>query len=565
VTDARMNAMLADLRSRAENGRPDLASPISADELARALHELDVYHAELEIQNQDLLVTQRALSGARDKYHALFDAALTPMFSVSPQGVVVDANRAMTLLLDRSRERLVGRPFVVCLDAGEPPRYFEHLKAIRETARAQQIELTLRTSTGRLRQVVVRSCPLGNDDAGTFLCHATDVTEERAAQRDRTALELRLRESEKLEAIGRVAANIAHDVNNVLMAIVSIAEFVRGEFPADSHGAVETDALIEAAWRGGRLMRGLLGLSRPSTRVRQTVDVRGLVEQVVRLCRHTKPGVEVTARLPSEALVVEADEDELLQALLNLAKNALEATSRGAVTLTCRVVGDAHRPEVELVVTDTGSGMDEVTLERATEPLFTTKSQDGGSGLGLTLVHRTVTSLGGALELASHEGSGTTVTLRLPLSHDVAHGSRPDHKPVTTALRVLLVDDDPSTRHAVKRQLTHGGVTVHDFSEGPTALASVESGLVVDAAIVDVNMPIWTGPELVERLLALEPELPVLFITGASGNLIPDWMLKRPQALLLQKPWPRETLLNSLRTIVAPPDGEGGALRNAPS
>lgn len=552
MTDDRMNAMLSTLRSRVESGRPELSTPIGSDELARAIHELDVYHAELEIQNQDLLASQVQLSEARDKYQVLFDGALTPLFSVSAQGVVLEANRAMLALSDRPRERLVGRPFVVCLAPSEPQRYFEHLQAVRESGREQQVELVLRQSTGALRQVVMRSCLLEGRDSGTLLCHALDVTEERALQQERQALEQRVREAEKLEAVGRVAANIAHDVNNVLMSIVSMAEYLQGEVPPGSAAVAEVEALIEAAWRGGRLMRGLLGLSKPSVRPRRTVEVGALLQQVAGMCRHAKPSVGVTLEQNDGGAAVEADEDELLQALLNLGKNAIEATAQGQVTLSCRRLDDVTPPQVEVVIRDTGSGMDPATLKHATEPLFTTKSQSGGSGLGLTLAHRTVTSLGGTLTLESELGRGTAVTLRVPLSADRSRVSESRVKTAVPTLKVLLVDDDPATRAAVKRQLLHGKAAVHDFADGPSAYRALETGLPIDVAVVDVNMPIWSGPQLVERLLELYPQLPVLFITGASGELIPEWMLRRPRSSLLRKPWPRDALLTTISSLTSP-------------
>lgn len=300
-------------------------------------------------------------------------------------------------------------------------------------------------------------------------------------------------------------------------------------------------------------MRGLLGLSKPSVRPRHPVEIVGLLEQVAGMCRHTKPGVDVTVEQSDRGASVDADEDELLQALLNLGKNALEATSQGQVTFSCQRLEHLSPPQVEIVVRDTGCGMNAATLQRATEPLFTTKAQVGGSGLGLTLAQRTVKSLGGSLALESESGLGTTVALRLPLAAERVGNSESRLKTAVPSLRVLLVDDDHATRAAVKRQLVHGKATVHDFADGPSAFRAVETGLLVEVAVVDVNMPIWSGPELVERLLELNPQLPVLFITGASGELIPEWMLRRPRVSLLRKPWPRDALVNAISALIATP------------
>lgn len=556
MTSSKFETVLADLRSRVEAGFPALVPPHDADELSRALHDLDVCHAELEIQNQDLLNTQHALSLARDRYRALFDEALTPIFSVSEHGVVLDANRAALELCGRSRDRFVNRPFVVCLEEGEPHAYFQHLQATREIGTPQSVELRLRLPGGRTRTILLRSRPLSDGARGSLLCHASDLTDERAAIEAKLKLESRLHQAEKLEAVGRVAANIAHDVNNVLVSVISIAEFTQSQVAASSPIFHELEALTQAAWRGGRMLRGLLGLSRPSTRPHVAIDLRRVAERVVSMVRHSKPSVEVSFAGPGEPVNVDADEDEVLQALLNVATNALDATNTGHVKLGCDVTaGVLGLPVARLTVKDTGTGMDAGTLARAFEPLFTTKSDRGGSGLGLTLVHRTVENLRGSIEITSNPGQGTVVTIQLPLSRTVATTSvPPPMQAAASELRVLLVDDDSSTRAAVKRQLSIAGVEVRDFPDGPSAFAALEDGLAVDAAVVDVNMPVWTGPELVSRIFALRPRLPVVFITGAAGDLIPRAMLDEPHVRLLQKPWQRGELVGRLLTLTGAPD-----------
>ena len=550
MVTSKFESVLADLRSRVESGFPELLAPREAGSLTSALHDLDVCHAELEIQNQDLLNTQQALSDARDRYRALFDEALTPILSVSEQGIVLDANRATLELFERTRERFVGRPLVVCLDDGEPQGYFQHLQAVRESGNPQSTELRLRVGADRRKSIVLRSRPLSIDKGGVLLCHATDVTAERDARAASHKLEERLRNVEKLEAVGRVAANIAHDVNNVLVSVISMAEFSQSLLELGSTASGELDNLIQAAWRGGRMMRGLLGLSRPTIRPLGSVDAQRIAERVVNMVRHSKPGVRVILEAGPSPLPVDADENELLQALLNVATNALDATDVGHLKLSSSRSDGVTGRAAKIVIEDTGCGMGKDTLARAFEPLFTTRSAEGGSGLGLTLVHRTIQNLHGSIEIESSLGHGTVVTIVLPLSRTVSVSSVPP--PATVAaveLKVLLVDDDSATRAAVKRQLAVAGVEVQDFADGPSAFAALESGVSFDAAVVDVNMPVWTGPQLVEHIFRLQAEFPVVFITGSTGDLIPRALLELPHVSLLQKPWQRGELVDRILRV----------------
>lgn len=549
MANSRVEAMFEALRSRVTASSPlPAAEGAEADALTRALHEIDVYQAELEIQNQDLLHTQLALSVARDRYHALFDEALVPFLLVTSTGVVQEANRAALTVLDRSRDRLIGKPLVVCLGEREPDRFFRHLAAVAESKVPQTVELQMSPGAAAPRTVVFKSTPFAGANDGTLLCQLTDVTEQRQAEEAKLNLERRLRESEKLEAVGRVAANIAHDVNNVLVSVISLGEFVRDQVPEHESLRADLEGMLDAAWRGARMMRGLLGLSRTSARPFAPVDLAELTLRVAGMLRRRKVGVEVRCVVDGGPVMVLADEDELLQALLNLGANGLDAMDSGLLEFSCSGSKDLAR----VVVRDTGSGMSPETLARAFEPLFTTKSEAGGSGLGLTLVQRTISGLHGTVELSSTLGKGTTVIVELPtLPLAKPASSSPSTVGGNLSLKVLLVDDDAQVRRSARRQLEKLGARVADYPDGPTAFEALKSGLRFDAAVVDINMPGWTGPELVGRIFRDFGALPVVFVTGATGDLLSESMLALRHVRLLRKPWSLAELADTIRTVVA--------------
>jgi two-component system, cell cycle sensor histidine kinase and response regulator CckA len=555
MNDKRFEDVLADLRSRAAGEKAWPNARAESDALTRALHEIDVYHAELVIQNQDLLETQTALAVARDRYRHLFEDAPAPILSLSHKGIVLDANRAAEKLLGREGLALTGRPFVVRLAEGEADTFFRHMSAVCESTVPQTAELTVRGEGRERRRVVLRTALLAREKPATLLCHLTDVTEQRAATDAKEALAKRLQEAEKLEAIGRVAANIAHEVNNLLASVISLAEYSRAAVEAPTPLSRDLDELIEGAWRGARLMRGLLGLARGSAATPRPFDVARLLESVSSMLRYKKPKVNVVLEAVEGPAIVSGDEDEMLQALLNVGTNGLEAMSEGVLNVRGWIL-PSHKPNesriVRITIRDEGVGMNEEQCLRAFEPLFTTKAATGGSGLGLTLVHNAVLKHRGTIDLESHPKKGTLVTIDLPLDRERAgYVPRLEPRPDALAGTLLVVDDDDGVRAATKRQLESAGASVHAFPDGVTAHEAVQKGLRFDAAVIDVNMPGWSGPELVEQLQStLGQTVPIVLLTGAAGDLIPAALLKSNHIVLVRKPWTRRELVENVRNVI---------------
>jgi len=545
-------------------------APTSAQEgpLGDALREIDVYHTELELQNEELREAQSLLGAAHDRYRSLFNEAPVPFVSVSRAGLVLDLNKAALALLGRPRDRIVSRMLAMCF-AGESAK--ESLRALETALRhggSGPVDLRLRdaqmdgpqgadgdfgTEAGAptdARWVELRCLPVGQPPHRSVLCHLTDVSRQREIETRNALLEQRLREAEKLEAIGRVAANIAHDVNNILVSVISLADFAQAAVAEDGPVKRDLASLLEAAWRGARLMRGLLVLSRPAARSSHPVNVSALVSHVAALQRHKKANVRVLFDATAEPLWVQGDEDELLHALLNVASNGVDAMEAG--TLTLAVTTGAQPETVEVTVADEGHGMSAEVLARAFEPLFTTKSATGGSGLGLTMVHKAVSAHGGTVDIESACGKGTRVTITLP--------ALPTGRPAPLAWRaaerrglamtILLVDDDDGVRQATRRLLESEGAKVAPFADGVAAFAAVEAGLRFDVALLDVNMPGWSGPELAERILSLLGPRPIVFVTGGAAESIPPYLVGWPHLAVLQKPWTRREMEETLRRVV---------------
>jgi len=396
--------------------------------------------------------------------------------------------------------------------------------------------------------------------------YTLDVTERRRAQESRAALESQLRQAQKLEAIGTLAGGVAHDFNNILAAIVAHVELVR-DTTQDADVRSDLEAVMSACTRGRRLAGQILQFSRRQEQVRKTVDVVPLIDEVVALIRPTTPAtVEIQSRLDSRTPAIVADPTEIHQVLLNLASNAVQsmADATGVLSLESRglelpaPVVLPHRTlpagrYAEIVVRDTGTGMDESTLARAFDPFFTTKPVGRGTGLGLSVVHGIVESHGGTITIDSVPGRGTSVTVLIPAS-----ATRASDRPRTTAPaaqgateRILFVEDEPMLISAGRRMLKRLGYEVSAFGDPREALAAFrEAPASFDIVVTDQTMPGLTGVGLAREVTAIRADIPILLVTGL-GALVEGADLRRTGIRkVLSKPFNSAEIAQALRDVL---------------
>jgi signal transduction histidine kinase/CheY-like chemotaxis protein len=396
------------------------------------------------------------------------------------------------------------------------------------------------------------------------------VEERTAALRteleERERLEEQLRHAQKLEAVGRLAGGIAHDFNNLLtvirMSLVTVAE------PAVSPDELR-DAIRDASDatdRAARLTHDLLAFARKQTLERTSVavaEILGGVERMVR--RVAEASIRLEVRVAPGAGEVVADRHQIEQVLLNLAINACDAMdNRGTLSVAAEAVelagADAARhrvrpgPYVRVAVTDTGSGMDEVTRRSVFEPFFTTKEVGRGTGLGLAVAHGIVIQHGGQIEVDSELGKGSTFTVFLPRAHGASHSTaietvRPGASPGHETL--LVVEDEAAVRRAVQRNLERLGYCVLAAQDGEEALRIAASQRRIDLLVSDVVMPGIDGPELASQLRARWSDLPVLFVTGYSADRLARTDALGPHDRVLEKPYQLDELARTIRSMIS--------------
>lgn len=392
-----------------------------------------------------------------------------------------------------------------------------------------------------------------------LLATLRDVRRERA-------LEQRLQQGQKLEAIGTLAGGIAHDFNNLLQPILLNTESVQQMLPASSPAQPLLDDVQQAAGSARALVRRILTFTRAMEHDRRPLDLSQLLQESERLLRTSlPPSVTLDTHLADD-VIVQAEPGELQQLLLNLTTNAAHAMPDGgtitiavsretvAATPDSATTFDVGTEIAVITVHDTGSGMDEFTLARAFEPFFTTKGSGRGTGLGLAMVHGTVTALGGLIVPRSTPGLGTTMRVMLPIVRmpEPTVLAAPVPPAAARHRRVVLVDDDAAVLHATTRLLTRLGWEVEAFSEARAAAERLATqGPHVDLLITDLSMPDMSGLELAEHVRHHHPDLPIVLATGYLELNDVNATLDTHVDHLLAKPYTSAELQQALDATVA--------------
>jgi signal transduction histidine kinase len=386
-----------------------------------------------------------------------------------------------------------------------------------------------------------------------------DITERRRTEEDRRRLEEQLRQSQKMEAVGRLAGGIAHDFNNLLMVIMGHGELLRRSLDANDPRLRKVQHVMGASERAARLVRQLLAFSRKQVMETQVLDLNALVSDTARMLRPLLgEDVKVVARLDPVLGRVRVDPAQIEQVLMNLAVNARDAMPTGGTitleTADVSVPASGETPPVRhaaLTVRDTGHGMDEKTRAQAFEPFFTTKAGTGGTGLGLSMVYGIVQQSGGHVAVESSPGRGSSFRILLPCTEgpDEAHQAGPvAATPRAGGETVLVVEDEPAIRALACEMLESQGYLALGAGSGEEALGlAVRHAGPIHLLLADVVMPGLAGPALAERFAVVRPYARVLFMSGYVGDDLARRGVADDAAQLLPKPFTTDLLGRRVR------------------
>ncbi|UUR08437.1 PAS domain S-box protein [Sphingomonas glaciei] len=403
-----------------------------------------------------------------------------------------------------------------------------------------ELECQVRRGDGNLRWLRYVAAPIRDDPDGPItggVVASIDIDREKRLTEglerevetviaEREAAQEALRQSQKLEAMGQLTGGVAHDFNNLLTPIIGSLDLLQRKQILDERTGRLIDGALASAEKARVLVQRLLAFARRQPLKPQAIDLRRVVSEMSELVESTSgPRIRVVTQLPPELPAALADGNQLEMALLNLSVNARDAMPEGGTLSIAareeaegagRRLGLPRRPHVVLSVSDTGLGMDEDTRRRAIEPFFSTKGIGKGTGLGLSMVHGLAAQLGGALDIRSAPGLGTSIELWLPLAEEEAlHGlGVATEAEAQGAGTVLLVDDEELVRASTAGMLADLGYRVVEADSGEAALALVGEGLRPNLLVTDQLMPGLSGTDLAVRLREQFDGLPVLVISG---------------------------------------------------
>ncbi len=408
---------------------------------------------------------------------------------------------------------------------------------------------------------------------GSVLWHGfiTDTTEQRATRDAKEALEVQLRQAQKVESIGRLAGGVAHDFNNLLTSVLGFATIAKDKLPPGSPAARDLDRVIESAERGAGLTQQLLAFARRRVVAPEAVNLHSVIGRVAPMIRRLV-GEHIDVQLNTDARVraVKIDVGGVEQILVNLSLNARDAMPQGG-TLTIRaeditltdadasaMVDVAAGPHVRVSVHDTGAGMTPEVVARVFEPFFTTKPTGQGTGLGLAVCHGIVRQAGGHIQVRSEPGRGTTVEIVLPHVNEPVPSAAP-LPPKLSAPRgsetLLVVEDDASILALISQSLSRLGYRVLSASDGVAALEMYgDRTETIHLLVTDVVMPRMSGSELAERMVAQRPGLKVLYASGYTEDAITHHGVLDPHVQFVQKPYTPASLAARIRHVLDGPE-----------
>lgn len=513
--------------------------------------------------------TEEALKASEELYGAVFKSALDGILMLTLNGEVVDVNPALEKMSGYARDEMIGRRLEDLTDGGERFDQFYREVFAHGTA-CSEVETTRKDGTPlhcEFRATVVQF-----RGATHFLEIVRDITERKRADEQRSMLEDRLRQAQRMEVIGQLTGGIAHDFNNILTGLLGYVDMAQER--AETLGDEKLERYLGRAGNAGararELVQQMLTFSRGKRGNPRAVDLATLTRNTLALLEPTlPPTVVVDVSLPPDIPPATIDPIHFEQILMNLCINARDAMDgRGHLRIelsqreysecfccaSCKQAIDGHF--VALSISDEGPGIAPDVQRRMFEPFYSTKEIGKGTGMGLAIVHGIVHDYGGHLTVVSSTASGTTLRVLLPLAQaappaaqERTPGATPSAEPALAG-HVLLVDDDGDVTAYMRDLLESWGCTVEAFADGHAAVAAFTADPARWwLAILDQTMPGMTGLELARHLRARRADLPVVLYTGYSDALTEDAVRAAGIAALVKKPLDKRNFRRVLSSL----------------
>jgi PAS domain S-box-containing protein len=520
-------------------------------------------HRQYEVRDhlRERATAQAALERSEARYRSLTLASATVVWLADADGGYISEGSSWEEYTGQSEGASAGMGWINAIHPQDRDGALSIWGRAFERKEAYYSEYRLLRADGQYRRVLSRGVPVF--DAGgnvvEWVGACTDVEDERRAADH-------LRQTQRIEAVGNLAGGLAHEVNNMMTAVIGFGGFVLKGLPEEHPYRSDVSEMVKAATRAAGITRQLLAFTRQQVLQPTVLELNGVITDLTRMLHgFLGADIELNVQLDPHAGRVRADRGQLEQVIVNLALNARYAMkSGGRLTLgTSRTMLDEsysrrhpginmeHGSFVALSVTDTGPGMDAATRARAFEPFFTTKPVGEGTGLGLSTAYGIIKQSGGYIWLYSEPGQGTTVKVYLPqVLGPVGRPSRPITAPRGEGETILVVEDEDAVRTLARRTLEEAGYRVLVAANGRSALELLH-GAELDLVLCDVILPEMSGHELGRRIVSLRPDLPILYMSGYPGLEVVERGLIAHDAPFIEKPFTAAGLASSVRALLS--------------
>jgi PAS domain S-box-containing protein len=519
------------------------------------LGEVQYYEGAL-LDVTEHMTAEEAVRRSEARFRSLIENASDGVLILSAEGLITYQSPAVERILGYSPDAMMGTsPF----DLVHPDDHANVVESFADVmlpgGHGKSVEFRCRHADGSYRMLHVLGSNLLDDPAvGGVVVNMIDSTVHRS-------LEAQLQHSQRLEAVGRLAGGIAHDFNNLLTAISGYTDLLGDKLEDDARAHADVAEIRRAVERAARLTRQLLAFSRRQVVRPRAADLGSIISELQQMLRRLiTEEIPLHTRVAGEAWVY-ADPGQIEQVVVNLVVNARDASPRSGIRIEVDLIdvpGDDPATGVDagsyvrLIVADDGTGIEADALPHIFEPFFTTKEVGQGTGLGLATVYGIVKDAGGEILVDSSPDAGTTMRVYLPRTTGPEGGHTPqEHRTVEPAQGtelILLVEDEPAVRSLAERVLMRQGYHVLSAASGVEALELVKTmhGQ-IDLLVTDVVMPEMGGVQLAEHLLALRPDLRVLFISGYAADTVPTTDVTGRQLHFLEKPFSPARLAEYVR------------------
>lgn len=527
-------------------------------EVQKLVYELQVHQVELEIQNDELRKTQRALENERERYSFLYNNAPVGYMTLLEDSTIDEANETLVNFLNREKDSVINKPFTDFICCEDQDIFYLQKKAIVETLESQTSEIRIRVDDNTLIWCQLEARLSHNGYEPCLLITVTDISK-------RKELEKSMLQMKKMDAIGHLASGIAHDFNNILAGMLSFTEYALAEVEEKSELRESLENIEKGIDRATHLVKQILTFGRESTTELIPLSIPTIIIEVSHLLRAALPStIDITYDDQDKNSYVLADGSQIDEVLLNLCINAAHAmNNKGTIEISCfskefhsdveGYIGISKPGRYSLFsVKDSGEGIRNGQLSQIFDPFFTTKEIGKGTGLGLSVVWGIISNHNGNILIDTAPEVGTTFTIMIPEIEAVATTSSEclcyTH---TGSGNIFIVDDEVMLTKSLKRILARCGYGVTTYSDSVLALEDfIKNPYRYDIVITDKTMPIMSGFELSREIRKVNANIPIIICTGYSEKEDLDKIEEIGITTLFQKPYKHRELADKLQEIL---------------